>query len=506
MLLNVLPTSLLYAKEGTVKYGKFLIYVGEKDKQGPYGRGELYLLNPQNKKDILCTISGDFTHSAVNNAILKSNFFNNFSVNSLTLKYHDEKKCQSFDIIIPSSSIIKSDIYTKKGGVSKSVSEICAEHFIITFTQTDESWEYKLQNKAMVSKNEELFYKRSQENNLFDYNSLFLATISDPSVKIETLDKLGYNYNVKGLFDIGKNDISLEQLVIPLYNDLIYNNDTFFDLKHNTSYVVKSDGSTGKWFGERFLSDGTKISKKGIDSEHMEISFADGGRFSGKLRITDDLALVHANASVNKADFLDGEYSKDGKTEKWINGEELSILHERLIKIYDEDLVSSIENGNLTESQAKEQQDARNAKKAEEESIALMQKLWNCTEIVFGGRFKGTADGDRSLRALWGIDHTYFDGEVLLALNTKGECVFVVLSGPSKKAISEGRGRALQINSLCSGIFNTEVKNGRWTLEGNKILVKGLKDKWTLTLNKGGQTIECDMGLFTSTLKIIKKN
>ena len=189
-------------------------------------------------------------------------------------------------------------------------------------------------------------------------------------------------------------------------------------------------------------------------------------------------------------------------------------MHKRIVNLYDEDLVAKIESGSVKEDEAASIQRIRENEKAaaereareKAEYAAILQSRWKCSDILFGGRFKGTIDGDKAFRALWGIDHTYFDGEVFLTLNADGEAVFTALSGPSQKAIDAGRGRALQVNSLCQNEFTKRIENGKWSIEGEKIIVTGMAEDWTLTINKGGQTIECSMrGMLASTLKIMQK-
>ena len=532
----ILCSSNILAKEGTIKYGKFLVYEGEVENKLPSGSGTLYLLNPKNKKENFCTISGVFADNVIaskydplhpltseNPAQFSSVNFADFSATgSVTLRYKgDKKKCQSFDVILKDCTI-KGDIKVKlEDGTEKTVPEIIANLFTISFTQTDEGWHYEIENQAPTSELEKVFYTDSEIS-----SNVFTAETGNSLLQSSVVDKFKYSTK-RAIARFGIDKYYISAKTSPIYvinNDLAYSNYKFFNTKYHSTFYTYGDS----WRGDVILDDETMVSKK-AGEKTLNIVFPDGSKFVGTLTENSIFFPLYKNTVITPSLFYEGEYTKDGNTERWIKGESLSVLHKRIVNLYDEDLVAKIESGSVKEDEAasiqrirenekaaaerEAREKAENEKAAAErearvkaEYAAILQSRWKCSDILFGGRFKGTIDGDKVFRALWGIDHTYFDGEVLLALNADGEAAFAALSWPSQKAIYEGRGRALQVNFLCQDGFTKRIENGKWSIEGEKIIVTGMAEDWTLTINKGGQTIKCSMrGMLASTLKIMQK-
>ena len=501
----------LYAKDGKIKYCNYIIYEGGIESKQPKGIGKIEIYGKKSA-DRAVLIEGTFDGNTVINPrveisvdIEDQRFNDEFKIDGkILINLNEESKYESFDLIFDEANVYPSDpgfLIKVRKYKSEYVSSIKVQNLVLSFLLGEKDFEHKRywRLKAIT---QDFKYHFPFPNNERHSANVFHGEIVEPLEGSEQIKKLGYNpTHCYGRFVFAKGIYSISNPFYVLAGNLVSDGSVF--INEETNFKVTDND----WEGNRVFSDGTNI-KKSLGMLECEVIFSDGSKYIGTLKYImpyGKLYPVAASSTIDKNVFYSGEYTKDGRTEKWIKGEPLSVLHERIINLYDADLVSSIENESMSEDDAKAEQ---NNRKIREESLATLKKHWNCSsEILFGGRFDVTADGDKMLYLLFGLDHTYFDGEVFLALNNNGEAVFAVTSGPTKKAINEGRGRALQVVSLCKEMFTKQIKDGKWSIDGNKILITGKdeKEKSELIINQGGQTLKYNNGLITSTLKIVKK-
>ena len=445
----------LYAKDGKIKYKKNIIYEGGIENKQPKGNGKLEIWGTYSiikGEDRALLIEGTFDGNTVINPTVEisvdfenQRFNDEFKIyGKILINLNEESKYESFDLIFDEANVYQDGGFLINVSEYKSeyVSSIKVQNLVLSFLLGEKDRKHR-RSWCLKAITQDFKYHFPFPNNERHSANVFHGEIVGSIKGSEQMKKLGYNpTHCYERFVFTKVISSISNPFYVLADNLVSDGSVFINEKTNFK-VTDND-----WEGNRVFSDGTNI-KKALGKLECEVFFSDGGKFSGTLKSVEpygNLYPVAASSTIDKNVFYSGEYTKDGRTEKWIKGEPLSVLHERIINIYDADLVSSIENGSMSEDDAKAEQ---NNRKIREESLATFKKLWNCSEILFGGRFDGTADGDKTLNLLFGLDHTYFDGEVLLTLNNNGEAVLVVHAGPTKKAINEGRGRAVQVNSLC---------------------------------------------------------
>lgn len=519
----------LYAKDGKIKYCNYIIYEGGIESKQPKGIGKIVIYGKKSAVPAVL-IEGTFDGNTVINPRVEisvdfedQHFNDEFKIDGkILINLNKESKYESFDLIFDEAIIYPSDpgflIHVSKYE-SEYVSSIKVQNLVLSFLLGEKDFEQmnhvsdvvaaaftaasdKVRYWRLKAITQDFKYHFPFPNNVRHSANVFHGEIVGSLKGPEQMKKLGYNpTHCYGRFVFADCISSIGNPFYVLAGNLVSDGSVF--INEETNFKVTDND----WEGNRVFSDGTNI-KKSLGMLECEVIFSDGGKYIGTLKYImpyGKLYPVAASSTIDKNVFYSGEYTKDGRTEKWIKGEPLSVLHERIINLYDADLVSSIENESMSEDDAKAEQ---NNRKIREESLATLKKHWNCSsEILFGGRFDVTADGDKTLYLLFGLDHTYFDGEVSLALNNNGEAVFSVISRPTANAIIEGRGRALQVTSLGKEMFSKQIKDGKWSIDGNKILITGKdkKEKSELIINQGGQTLKYNNGLITSTLKIVKK-
>lgn len=269
--------------------------------------------------------------------------------------------------------------------------------------------------------------------------------------------------------------------------------------RNNYSFVIEKNQT---WSGTRVLDRNTRITG---NNESVSIIQDNKVIYSGTLM--DPMQPVYQSLkSYKDLKYKNGILNLNNRTVKYINGESEDAIKNRLQnQSIEDDIIAQVIAGDISEADALVKQQQRDEEKerqlkAENEKLAeIIRSKWNCNDIAFSGPFKGTTDGDAVFRMLFNLDHTYFDGEVLMALQSDGQAEFAIVAQPSQKANRLSRPKAMQLLGACEKLNKTV--NGRWSLDGNDVLINGEK---VATLSKDNKTATYE-GMIGSTMKIIKK-
>ncbi|MDE6497907.1 MAG: hypothetical protein K2L21_04520, partial [Muribaculaceae bacterium] len=269
------------------------------------------------------------------------------------------------------------------------------------------------------------------------------------------------------------------------------------------SFRISKDGHS--WDGKRKLQDGTIIESNGSNKYVIKKS---GKEYRGSL--IDPMQPVRQDVTrFEDLKFKTGRLSRNNYNNndniKYLNGEtEHDIRNRMKSQNINDDLIDSVIDEKTTESDAVTKQKKRNEEKARQEAenkelADIIKSKWNCEQVGFSGPIYGTKEGDEVFRMILNLDHTYFSGKVMLALQADGKGVLVVAVEPSEKINRMSRPRAMQVYDACEKLNKTI--NGRWKLDGNDVLINGKK---VATLSKDGKTAKYE-GMIGSTMKIILK-
>lgn len=379
--------SLLLAKDGKIKYGKHVVFVGNIEDKKPSGQGVLHLIDPQNKKADYCVITGYFNDTIITDAIITSSHSTSIfsdvklSGNSVLQFKGDRKKCQSLEVVFGHASLSPR---TSSGirVTGKSLKEIIVSKMALSFQQDEAGWTMEVTDN-----------NKPQSFNLDDAVAQKLAGIKnyfigkylsrDALVEIGLLKSSQkglpdcYDFDVYAYFQIEGRSINALPLVFYIAKDgtVVFMN-TVRNNKKGYTYTLNNDD----WEGNVVLNDGTNV-KKASGAAEYEVKLPDGSAYNGTLNRA-ATSLLDVRTKVSQSDFLTGEYTKDGTTERWFNGESFSARHQRISFLFDEDLVESIEKGEISEKQAVTEQERREEALREERTQTILQTLFGSNESV----------------------------------------------------------------------------------------------------------------------------
>lgn len=335
-----------YAKYGKVKFGTYLIYEGNVDNNLPYKEGKLKLVSPTYKENTDYRISGIFSNedpkeNLTFNAQIIEIYYQNSSFylcGDMTFKCNGGlKKCNDMEIAITNSKIS----YYEKSIHSDEC--LKALNFTLNFQLSDPKWCFTITDHSEIFNVKTLLANDKIASTSFgrflkslDGNGYFMAELPLGvhyfyGYKNNTVKRIG---KCTFTFERGSEPHVLESVYI-INDNLFFYDNTFYDLEHNTTYSIHNYS----WSGERFLSDGTYISKK-EDSEIVNIKFPNGNKYVGTLKDGNKLALIENDAVVSPKTFYNGEYTNNGVKEKWVKGE----LIARLSKIPNKNLKAQNES------------------------------------------------------------------------------------------------------------------------------------------------------------------
>jgi len=406
LLTFLLFSSCLYAKEGKIKYGKAIIYEGEVLNKRANGEGTLRVTEryPRTKKGDRLTIQGKFTGTSVYNPTIQFSMLNGdvsilceFSIlGTINIIFEKESDNEAFDIFIEKATLKGNILAKKEDGYSDDIHFLLVKNLVLSF---------KLENKDWVLNSYTRDFKYDFSifgSSLSSETGFFYGEITERACSPQFLNKFSdtpVHCYEKFVFQ----ETAISAVSNPLYvfaDGTISDGKVFNNFQKGFKFYILTDD----WWGEKVLNDGTKVSKT-LGTKKCTYNFPDGSKFTGILRgqVIDNIAIpslntnvlnntstfsfpngnsfkgttngqkpvntiffpLNAYAKIDLSSFYDGEYTKDGKTERWIKGESQSGLHQRIVSLYDEDLVAQIESGSISENDAAQTQRYRNGQRNE---------------------------------------------------------------------------------------------------------------------------------------------
>lgn len=166
----------------------------------------------------------------------------------------------------------------------------------------------------------------------------------------------------------------------------------------------------------------------------------------------------------------------------WIDGESFEERHQRLMAIYQVDLVDSLENNVYTKEQCdsamlsrielKRQADEEMKKKVEAAEMLdyaeIMKNHWNATESI---SLKGTVSNwsIENLENAEGLTPKMFNSNILLNLRVNREAMFFVNITPSDEALKSDVATVSKVMDVCK-LLSRQV-SGNWGVNGMDILI-----------------------------------
>lgn len=418
LLTFLLFSSSLFAKVGKVKYGKAIIYEGEVLNKKPNGEGTFRVTEryPRTKKGERLTIHGKFAGTTVYNPTIQLSLLNGdvsvlgeFSVlGNINIVFEKESDNESFDIFIEEATLKGSIMAKKEDGNSDDINSLLVKKLVLSFKLEDKDWIFKTYTRDFKY---DFGVFGSSISNKTGY---FYGEITKRACSPIFLNKLSYTPEhcyEKFVFQ----ETVISAASTPLY---VFTDGTISDGKvfNNPQKGFKFYIYTDDWCGERIFDDGTKVSKT-LGTKDCICDFPDGSKYKGTLwdQITGNTALpplninglnntstfsfpnrttngqenytvffpLYSDAEINVSSFYDGEYTKDGKTERWIKGESPSVLHQRIVTLYDEDLVAQIERGSISENGAAQIQRSREIQRNESRKKLLDETNAQRTDTAF---------------------------------------------------------------------------------------------------------------------------
>ena len=496
IVLSLMCSLCLQAKDGTIKYGKYVIYEGGIENKQPHGQGVLKLINPKTKGENDAEISGIFDGDNVSNArIISSSSLSNLpmieNISHLCINYGEQKgKCTSIDIIISNSTITS----TIQNSAKEQIPSMKIDDLRLSFHITDNwilNYSNNLKGTYSPHKLPPILIKLQYSLDMVDYATEIFQFVVNKGGFLETA-KVEIHGSSSPIYTM-KNGIIVQD------NKITY---------PNGSIVEVSDDS---WSGSRTFSNGTKVS---YDNWSKTLGFyrSNGDTYRGTIKGGIFYPLY---ANVNEPTFIidTGTQIMNGVTTEWIKGETKENLRERLKNTLNEKWLAMVEDGKLSEDEAIKQQKEENDRIAEEKAKAAREKerqdvcakifreKWKCKEILFIGKLGEKNDGSIAFKAWMGVDHTYFGGSVSLVLLNNGNATLTITALPSAKGYRVDPTTAIIIGSACSDMIK-DSQTGPWHLEGNRLFINGKKT--SLILSSDYRTFKYD-GLVGATLQIEKK-
>lgn len=460
-----------FAKEGKLKVGKQLVYIGTVENKAPAGHGTLTALNPSTK-DAYCTINGEFNgFNQVKNPTLTLEGRDEISSMGIALLSIDNQKpCNLVLNLSGTKMVYNNQSYTINGQSIK-------------LSQEKNGWkiEVDMTDPAVISSELIALLEAKNLLNIKNNKAPFII-YGDKDLKEEPiLEKLGYK--IDKAFRIFSRDKALSPITPNIYlvkkagsesDHYIYAGNQLMNL-NNPSITCEISPYNGSWSGIVVAGRGNEsvaIIRESASKPDVTIYYTQEKHYKGTIKDVDK--VVAADFDLGHLKFDNGTMIDGDKTDKWINSVSETEIRSQLSSYrVESDLVDSVLSGNMTIDNAISNQQVRDEQKRHNQKLAREEfaKHWTGTEVLFKGNLVGTQEGNSVFQMLFGIDNTYFTGVAALCLNNSGEARFVVGAEPSKKAYQEGRGRGLQVLGACERI-NKDI-SGQWSIEGNKLYING---------------------------------
>lgn len=466
----------LNAKNGTIKFGKNIIYEGNVEDKIPLGEGVLKLYDPLKKGDFVLSISGEFDNNIIKEASINSLFFPNITIQGdVSFDCEGSKgKALTLNISFPSNIIKCDQLYSHRGN---KINEIRTGNLWMKFSQIDPkaNWAFNYGQKEADS-----FY------------AFYADKVPQELVKLHYSDS-----NIKrfyGLFRISSENNRIFSKDYPLVELTDSSSFSADKLYYKDGKVVSLKAKT--WEGSKKLKNGIIVElKNGV----FTLNFSENHKYVGTLK-NEIFYPLYADLDNPQFEFYSGIETQNGQKTEWINGESFEQRHERLKSVLRDKWVNLVESNELTEDQAlAKQKEEDESIRVAEERAAILKSRWGGRQVLFEGKAIIPQEANAMFRTMFNLDNSYIEATACLVLDDTGQGNFALLTEPSQKAWGEGRGKLLQVNSFCQDFNRKYKKEGTWTIEGNKILLNN--EETNLTIGKDGKTISYEK-LFYSTMKI----
>lgn len=473
------------AKDKETKLAKNIVFVGNIVEKAPMGLGTIKCTDPKDKENPILILEGTFNNTTIKDAVIKTTIFNGLGLTgdfSYSVKTDDDK-----NQVLVIHSITNSKINYSHNNITVNnakIGQININHIglSVRYDRNSKTWDYQLIGNSDIP----------QES--------ITQTIEYPAAKCPIeLSSFGYNNEnlSKSLCPIviTKNGVAQSGGIKFLFtnSDEYCNNE--LNLHTGGSFNIASETV---WSGHRVFETAT-VRKKESNNNTITIEYKNGDSFEGIVNNTEDIRKVLGyGSSFSSIKPWEGSGIVNGKPEKWIKGETLTKRHARLSEFLDEDLVLKVEQDSITEEQGKTIMRERENERIHQETLQVMRNYWgNNKQVGFEGEITGLPETDQVLSAMFGFDHTFITGKAMLALDDNKHGVFAFITEPNQKALSYGRGKALQIATFCRDEF-TKKYSGEWKIKDNTIFIDG---KECGTLSSDGKTVTYT-GMLSSKMKL----
>lgn len=507
----------IFAKDAKVKYGKYIYYQGTVENKIPKGEGTLYLIHPKNKNTYVAKIKGQFLGmNLIENPKIESDTLPAIEIKGkLDLQFKGEKGKIDGLTIDFTDKVFEYNGENYKCAPFKFILSQNPYNWNITTSSSPLEWMKEKWNNTSIL---------NQYIEEINSNSAFMAEketpIIDPLVKkykwelSHYVSFFAYYPQLGKIEEVGNISVLNKDCSYVLYNKKRY----FYNTKLDTGFAVLLYGDV--WDGYRVIDlpenryqliyrstkDPDKVTiwtfPKKLTAEVIErinqqkkLSGLSGvSTYNGTITNIDK--VIYGDFSDSDIKFITGVYEEGYDRTKWLNGETLSNLKSRLrSEGLEDDYIAEVISGKKTEAEAKTEQ-AENNKK-----IAIAKenysKRWKGNSVTFSGPLTPNESGKFGF-GLLGADPSYFDGKATIVLNSDGSCKFVVDVHINAKALSQGRGAAIQFNAMAQTL--SKDSKGEWTIQDNVIYINGKKQD--LTISPDNKTIKYK-GMFDA--KMIQK-
>lgn len=465
MLLVMVCIGELNAKPEKIKFSKYLVYEGDVDLEEPSGHGVLTCIDPQSKETPFLSVEGDFNGSYISNAtLIAANLGDMRCEGSFSYKVDNiDKDACSLQLVMGmngSNKLMHNNINI--ASEIQSYIKVKGERMTLSFNKKDKVW-----TAGFGDENET--------------NHKFIAIIENvdfPTV----INNFGYSTkNLKGTkctMEICADSIvSVDKACTFIFDDAATFCDNKLSFRNGGTYLVNGDSWTGK---HKFV-DGTEVEKLD-EGNNFRVTYNNGDRYEGSLSGEPLSKTLGYGATKSSIRYLNGFFVSGGERMAWIDGESFEERHQRLMAIYQVDLVDSLENNVYTKEQCdsamlsrielKRQADEEMKKKVEAAEMLdyaeIMKNHWNATESI---SLKGTVSNwtIENLENTEGLTPKMFNSNILLNLRVNREAMFFVNITPSDEALKSDVATVSKVMDVCK-LLSRQV-SGNWGVNGMDILI-----------------------------------
>lgn len=378
IVLALLCSLCLHAKEGKIKYGKTVVYEGQIENKQPKGQGVLRLFKGYNPQKEYFTIEGFFNGNNITNADIISEIVGGsrtdrfrvgtlkkrIKVESVNVIYDDNKNKNYHDIQVILNNI-ELNLYHGDMHPSECFNfpfPICIDNLVLHCTNKPLRYsENYVSDSIIVTISSDKITKIHPElSSIFHYDNSSVD-------KVECIMNLDNDRSLPDMFSLKK------QVFWVMKDGARFNEDTQSITYPNGDKIKYVDQYNDKgWTGTRNFSDGKKVTSKKVNNNYI-VNIAkpkEKETYTGTLK--DIFAPLYPKSTYA---IYTGTQTVNGVTTKWIKGETFEARHERLKNILSPKWLALVEAGQVSETQARvaiqnekdEKRRAEESKKREEE-------------------------------------------------------------------------------------------------------------------------------------------